>query len=67
MSKFVAKSAPKCPVCSKSVYKMEEVLALDQSWHKACFTCGLGGGEGCSRSLQNKNSFLDRQSTPSAT
>ena len=55
--------APKCPVCSKSVYKMEEILALHQSWHKACFTCGLAKGDGCRRTLQ-KGAFLDHQGTP---
>lgn len=63
MSKFVATSAPKCPVCNKSVYKMEEMLALNQSWHKSCFTCGLQKGDGCGRTLQ-KGTFVDHQETP---
>ena len=30
----------KCPNCAKTVYKMEELLALGCIWHKDCFTCG---------------------------
>ena len=41
----------KCPVCTKSVYMKEEVLAIGSSYHQSCFTCGaLGDGskfEGC--------------------
>ena len=37
---FVAPVAPKCWICNKSVYKMEEVIAISKTWHKTCFTCG---------------------------
>ena len=30
----------KCPNCAKTVFKMEELLALGCIWHKDCFTCG---------------------------
>jgi hypothetical protein len=61
---FAGTVSPKCPVCDKSVYKMEEILAMDKSWHKGCFTCGVGdGGEGCGRTMQ-KGTFLDHQGTP---
>ena len=37
---FVAPVAPKCWICDKSVYKMEEVKAISKTWHKICFVCG---------------------------
>ena len=35
-------TAPKCSVCQKTVYKMEEVSAVGRIWHSNCFTCGGG-------------------------
>ena len=29
-----------CAACHKNVYKVEELLALNQTWHKSCFRCG---------------------------
>lgn len=34
-------SGPQCPVCHKSVYKMEEVLCENTSFHKWCFRCSI--------------------------
>jgi len=28
-----------CSVCSKQVYPIEEIRALDQTYHKGCFKC----------------------------
>ena len=35
-------AGPKCPVCQKTVYKMEELNAVGRIWHTNCFTCGGG-------------------------
>ncbi len=37
-----ANAGPKCTVCQKTVYKMEEVGAVGRIWHSNCFTCGGG-------------------------
>eukprot|EP00747_Dinoflagellata_sp_TGD_P218990 gnl/TRDRNA2_/TRDRNA2_91169_c0_seq1.p1 gnl/TRDRNA2_/TRDRNA2_91169_c0~~gnl/TRDRNA2_/TRDRNA2_91169_c0_seq1.p1 ORF type:complete len:212 (+),score=15.42 gnl/TRDRNA2_/TRDRNA2_91169_c0_seq1:100-735(+) len=35
--------APKCAACGKSVFPVEEVLALGRSWHIRCFVCQVCG------------------------
>jgi hypothetical protein len=37
-----ASAGPKCAVCTKTVYKMEELLVEGKIWHITCFTCGGG-------------------------
>lgn len=32
--------ANKCVKCDKTVYKMEEIIAVGHVWHNSCFTCG---------------------------
>jgi cysteine/glycine-rich protein len=52
----------KCPACKKTVYKMEEIIHANESWHKSCFTCGgtalelsssTGSSAGCKRVLSH--------------
>ena len=53
MSNIKFAAAPKCPVCDKSVYKVEEIVALSRTWHKLCFKCGALSPEnnGCAKTL----------------
>lgn len=39
--KFGMSSGPKCPVCAKSVFKMEEVLIEGVHFHKWCCRCSV--------------------------
>jgi cysteine/glycine-rich protein len=43
----------KCPICSKTVYKMEAMAFQSQTWHKNCFACGGDTELGCKRNLSN--------------
>lgn len=38
----------KCPRCTKTVYMAEEVAAVGNKWHKACFKCAS-----CNKSLDS--------------
>lgn len=38
---FMAPSGPKCPLCSKTVYPMEEIKVEGVSYCKACFRCSV--------------------------
>ena len=45
-----------CAACNRSVYKVEELLALNQTWHKSCFRCGCTQkGDGCNKLLSLDN------------
>jgi cysteine/glycine-rich protein len=65
--KMSFESTPKCTVCNKSVYKMEEVIAVGRIWHKTCFTCGgsctLAHKQGCKRVLA-RDGYLDHENEP---
>lgn len=37
---FAASAGNFCPRCKKRVYFAEEIIAIGNHWHKACFSCG---------------------------
>lgn len=41
--------SPKCAICTKTVFKQEELLALGKVYHSGCFTCSCPKGDGCGR------------------
>ena len=53
----------KCPCCAKTVYKAEELFALNSFWHPSCFTCGGVGDAGCKRRL-TKQDFQVNSGSP---
>jgi cysteine/glycine-rich protein len=63
MSGFHAAAAPKCAICDKSVYKMEEIVALGHTWHKDCFKCGGCNADGCKKKL-TLDSYTEHQGQP---
>ena len=56
-------SAPKCKVCAKPVYKMEEIVAMSHTWHKACFRCGGSASDGCGKGL-SLDTYTDHANNP---
>eukprot|EP01033_Poteriospumella_lacustris_P018385 gene18384-13218_t len=42
----------KCSICTKPVYKMEEIIALGRIFHDKCFTCGGVHQDGCGKGLK---------------
>ena len=56
-------TSPKCAICSKTVFKPEEVLALGKVYHGACFTCSCPTGDGCGRSLKGGD-YVEHNSNP---
>lgn len=56
-------STPKCTICAKSVYKMEEMVAVGRVWHLNCFTCGGSSTEGCKRVLK-RDGYVDHENNP---
>ena len=58
-----ANAAPKCTICLKTVYKVEEMVAVGHVWHKGCFTCGARVGDGCRRVL-NRQNYVDHENCP---
>ncbi|KAF2072988.1 hypothetical protein CYY_005700 [Polysphondylium violaceum] len=43
-------AAKKCASCNKTAYPLESIVALDSSYHKACFKCSV-----CNMTLNVKN------------
>ena len=56
-------AAPKCKVCLKAVYKMEEIVAMSHTWHKACFRCGGNASDGCGKGL-SLDTYTDHGNNP---
>ena len=56
--KLAANAGPKCCICTKSVYKPEEVRALNKVWHKSCFCCSSTAKDGCGRVLSIMEGYL---------
>lgn len=58
-------TAPKCTSCAKTVYKMEEVIAVGRVWHNTCFTCGgtNSSGLGCKKTLR-RDDYVDHENQP---
>ena len=59
-----AVSAPKCACCNTSVYKAEEVHAMNQYWHKSCFKCGAKGVAGGCKKVLSLDSYKEHHSEP---
>eukprot|EP01034_Spumella_vulgaris_P031297 gene31297-38668_t len=55
--------ANKCVKCAKTVYKMEEIIAVGQVWHNSCFCCGGLHGDGCNKTLTRDN-YVDHNQQP---
>lgn len=61
-----ANAAPKCTICLRTVYKVEEMVAVGHVWHKSCFTCGARAGDGC-RKVLNRQNYVDHDNCPYCT
>lgn len=63
-------ASPKCVVCATTVYKVEEVKALNKIYHKSCFRCGQGtqaigkDSGACNKVLSIMESYLEHEGTP---
>jgi NAD-dependent SIR2 family protein deacetylase len=62
---FSSPSAPKCTSCAKSVFQMEQVIAVGRTWHNACFTCGGTSArkDGCGKVLK-RDGYVDHDNQP---
>ncbi len=50
-TRFIPQILDPCIKCNLLVFKGEEILALDNMWHSACFTCGGSTSKGCNTLL----------------
>lgn len=53
----------KCSLCQKTVYKMEEIIALGRVFHDKCFTCGGVNKDGCGKVLK-RDGYVDHENEP---
>lgn len=56
----------KCSICTKTVYKMEEIIALGRIFHDKCFTCGGVHQDGCGKVLK-RDGYVDHENEPYCT
>lgn len=56
----------KCSLCQKTVYKMEEIIALGRVFHDKCFTCGGVNHDGCDKVLK-RDGYVDHDNEPYCT
>jgi hypothetical protein len=61
--KAIPPATPTCCVCTKKVFKPEELQALGKIYHSACFTCSCPKGDGCGRSLKGGD-YVEHLNTP---
>jgi hypothetical protein len=47
-----------CPLCTLSVFRVEEVSFEGSFWHKSCFKCGGSGDLGCQRRLDPNDAHM---------
>lgn len=57
-------AVPKCTVCNKSVYKVEEMNAVGRVWHLSCFRCGGTGNEGGCGKVLKRDNYVDHEHNP---
>ena len=51
----IEEATHKCPLCDKTVFRVEQLLCAGKYWHKTCFQCGGRGDKGCGRKLTSTN------------
>lgn len=60
-----SRPAPRCTSCGKTVAQSspEELIALQRTWHQACFVCGGTGDKGCRKTL-SRDAYVSHENQP---